>query len=299
MLGAQASSARHDRRASHRSRGHGHRVPRAPRRAGGAAIRPPPCPAAAPRDPSSQPSKRAKRQRGNDKQYCVASTQALLRLERNGEPKGDSGELELKGADSGPKIAVIADELVSCLRFDCALGQAAIMANLHPTHRDPRTRWMRAWIIWRFQALKALTARNFRMVMAAEAKRDPRRKSWVEAATTRYLVLVLPLRRHLRARHWRDDDLRDPARIEATMDGHDWSGEYWITDLWRKSRVRRNWRMVERVVSRPEEKPDAAAAIRHCNFGAVLKTRFRPSDLPTRARPNYRPPPYPLSSTPL
>ena len=50
--------------------------------------------------------------------------------------------------------------------------------------------------------------------------------------------------------------------IEATMDGHDWSGELWVTDLWRKTRLRRNWRMVERVISRPDDNPDVSAAIR-------------------------------------
>ena len=30
--------------------------------------------------------------------------------------------------------------------------------------------------------------------------------------------------------------------MKATMDGHDWSGQYWITDLWRKTRIRRSWR---------------------------------------------------------
>ena len=27
----------------------------------------------------------------------------------------------------------------------------------------------------------------------------------------------------------------------------------WVSDLWRKSRLRQNWKLVERVVSRPEE----------------------------------------------
>jgi hypothetical protein len=35
-----------------------------------------------------------------------------------------------------------------------------------------------------------------------------------------------------------------------------------VTDLWRKGRVRRNWRMVERVLSRPEDNADVPAAIR-------------------------------------
>ena len=53
-----------------------------------------------------------------------------------------------------------------------------------------------------------------------------------------------------------------PMTIEARMDGHDWSETYWVTDVWRKSRVRRKWRMVERIVSRPDERADAAAAIK-------------------------------------
>jgi hypothetical protein len=46
------------------------------------------------------------------------------------------------------------------------------------------------------------------------------------------------------------------------MDGHDWSGSVWVTDLWRKSRVRRRWRIVERVISAPDVRPDVAAAIK-------------------------------------
>ena len=120
---------------------------------------------------------------------------------------------------------------------------------------------MRAWINGDAKALKALTARNFRMVIAARPSVILDYKSWVDAATTRYLCSSY---------RFGDIYVRDLGaltifatrmEIEARMDGHDWSGEYWITDLWRKSKVRRNWRLVERVVSRPDENPDAAAAI--------------------------------------
>jgi hypothetical protein len=50
--------------------------------------------------------------------------------------------------------------------------------------------------------------------------------------------------------------------IEATMDGHDWSGPIWVTDVWRKGKVRRKWRMVQRIISRTEDNPDVPAAIR-------------------------------------
>ena len=136
------------------------------------------------------------------------------------------------------------------------------MANLHPLIETMERSYMRAWITSDAKALKALTARNFRMVIAAKPSVILDYKSWVEAATTRYLCSSY---------RFGDIYVRDLGamtifatrlEIEATMDGHDWSGEYWITDLWQKSRLRRNWRMVERVISRPEENPDAPAAIR-------------------------------------
>ena len=50
--------------------------------------------------------------------------------------------------------------------------------------------------------------------------------------------------------------------LQASIDGHDWSGRMWVTDIWKKSGIRRNWRMVERVFSRPDEDPQLPDAIR-------------------------------------
>ena len=50
--------------------------------------------------------------------------------------------------------------------------------------------------------------------------------------------------------------------LQATMDDQDWSGQFWVTDVWRKSGVRRSWTMVERVLSRPDVNPEIPAAIR-------------------------------------
>jgi hypothetical protein len=46
------------------------------------------------------------------------------------------------------------------------------------------------------------------------------------------------------------------------MDGHDWSGPVWVTDLWRMGRVRRRWKLAQRIVSAVDETPDRAAGIR-------------------------------------
>ena len=136
------------------------------------------------------------------------------------------------------------------------------MADLHANIETMERRWMRAWVSGDARALKALTSRNFRLLMGSKPSVILDGKSWVDAATTRYLC---------KSFQFGDIYVRDlgPMAIfatqlsmQATMDGHDWSGQVWVTDLWRKSRMRRNWRMVERVVSRPEENPDVPAAIR-------------------------------------
>ena len=127
------------------------------------------------------------------------------------------------------------------------------MADLHSTIETLERQWMRAWVNRDTKALKALTARNFRMVVGSKPSVLLDAKSWVEAATTRFSCT---------AYRYGDIYVRDlgpmtmfaaQLTLEATMDGHDWSGTYWVTDLWRKSKVRRNWRMVERIVSRPDE----------------------------------------------
>lgn len=121
---------------------------------------------------------------------------------------------------------------------------------------------MRAWVGGDLRTLKAMTAGNFRMVIGSKPAVMLDSKSWLDAATTRY-----------RCKSYRFGDIyarelgpfaifATQLEVEATIDKHDWSGRFWITDLWRKGRVRRRWRMVEREISRPEDSPDIPAAIR-------------------------------------
>ncbi len=121
---------------------------------------------------------------------------------------------------------------------------------------------MRAWVGGDARALKALTSRNFRMVIGAKPSVILDTKSWLEAATTRY-----------RCTGYRFGDIyaRDLGSaavfatrldLQASIDGHDFSGQLWVTDLWRKTTVRRQWRMIERVVSQPYANKEISAAVR-------------------------------------
>lgn len=121
---------------------------------------------------------------------------------------------------------------------------------------------MRAWVSRDAKTLKALTARDFIMLVAAKPPVILDHPSWIEAATGRYVCSGY---------RFGDIHIREVGGlalfatqldIEATMDGHDWSGRLWITDLWRKGKVRRKWKIVERLVSRTEDKADIPAGIR-------------------------------------
>ncbi len=121
---------------------------------------------------------------------------------------------------------------------------------------------MRAWVTRDLRTLKALTSRKFMLVMGSEPCVILDANSWLEAATTRFLCTSY---------RFGDIYVRDLGSvalfasqldIQASIDGQDQSGRLWVTDLWSKSKVRRRWRLVERVVSRPEDRPEVPGAIR-------------------------------------
>ena len=136
------------------------------------------------------------------------------------------------------------------------------MAELSPIIETLEHRLMRAWVAGDDRILRALTSRNFRLVMGSKPSAILDSKSWLEAAAKRF---------NCTSYRFGDIYVHDVGSVaifatqlemKATMDGQDWSGRYWVTDLWRKGRVRRKWHLVQRVLSRPEDNKDVPAAIR-------------------------------------
>ena len=136
------------------------------------------------------------------------------------------------------------------------------MSEILPVIETMENRWMRAWIGRDARELKALTATNFRMVIGSRQSVILDARSWLDAASSRY-----------RCTAYRFGDMyaRDLGSVavfatqldlDATIDGHDFSGQMWVTDLWRKTRVRRKWKMIERVLSRPQDNNKISAAVR-------------------------------------
>ena len=123
-------------------------------------------------------------------------------------------------------------------------------------------RYMRAWAQRDLPLLKSLTARNFHLLIGSKPAVMLDRPSWLEAAGKRF---------HCSGYRFGGLYVRNAGGIaifasqlelEAKLDGRDLSGRFWVTDLWRKGRVRRRWRLVERVLSRTDEDPQLPGEIR-------------------------------------
>lgn len=136
------------------------------------------------------------------------------------------------------------------------------MVDLTPVIETMENRWMRAWVNHDPKALKSLTASDFILLMGSKPPAILDRRSWLEAAAKRYFCSSYS---------FGDIYVRSVGplalfagslEVRARMDGDDWSGTLWITDLWRKGRVRRGWKLVQRTVSGIDEDPKLPAGIK-------------------------------------
>ena len=136
------------------------------------------------------------------------------------------------------------------------------MADLTPEIETQENRWMRAWVQRDARTLKSVTASDFILLVGSKPPVILDQKSWLEAATKRWLCTS-----------YRYGDIyvrkvggvalfASQLELKASIDGEDWSGTYWVTAVWRKGRIRRGWRMAQRVVSRIDDNPKLPAAVR-------------------------------------
>jgi hypothetical protein len=134
--------------------------------------------------------------------------------------------------------------------------------DLSPLIETMEHRWMRAWVARDAKMLKALTARNFILLMGSKPPAILDRPSWLEAAGKRWDCTSYRFGDIVVRGEGSVTVFSAPVELRATMDGRDWSGTFWITDIWRKGRMRRGWKLAERVVTRQDEDPAVTKAIK-------------------------------------
>lgn len=136
------------------------------------------------------------------------------------------------------------------------------MADLSALIETLEHRWMRAWINRDSRALKALTSRKFRLVIGTKPSVILDSSSWLAAAHSRFTCSSYRFGDVYARSLGPIAVFATQLTMEATIDGHDWTGQFWVTDIWRKGSIRRQWRMIERVISRPDEDSQVPGAVR-------------------------------------
>lgn len=113
--------------------------------------------------------------------------------------------------------------------------------------------WMRAWMRGDRKLMKEVAARDFVMLWGSSKATILDRASWLEAATTRLQLHSYRFGDIYVRRHGRIGIFACQLEMEAKLGDQDWSGSMWVTDLWRASRLRRGWKLVERSMARPDD----------------------------------------------
>jgi ketosteroid isomerase-like protein len=122
-------------------------------------------------------------------------------------------------------------------------------------------RWMRAWLDRDRVVLEAILAPDFEFVSSAVPARRFDRQAWLAAALGPYRCSVF---------RYRDVQVSDLGGGYALMsavggqiaelDGHDRSGAFFITDVWRRTATG-DWQVCARHASHPEPAGESAAAL--------------------------------------
>jgi hypothetical protein len=137
------------------------------------------------------------------------------------------------------------------------------MGDLNADIETMEHRFMRAWVNGEKKALKGSVSRHFMLLTGSKPPMILDRTSWLDAAANRWScssyrfgdIYVRSLGNGMAV-------FAAPLEIKGRIDGSDLSGTVFVTDMWKRSMTRRGWKMVQRVISRPDEDPNFPKAIR-------------------------------------
>lgn len=122
--------------------------------------------------------------------------------------------------------------------------------------------WMRAWMRGDRKLMREVAARDFVFLLGGSRATILDRVSWLEAATTRLRLHSYRFGDIYVRRHGNIGLFACQMEIEAAFGDREWSGQVWVSDLWRKSRLRPTWKLIERIASRPDGDDDLAGEIK-------------------------------------
>ena len=122
--------------------------------------------------------------------------------------------------------------------------------------------WMRAWVQRERNQMKSIMARDFIFLLGSRKPVILDRASWLEAATTRFRCTGYRFDEVYVRRHGTFAVFATRLGLEARIGEHDWNGDSWVVDMWKKSSWTKKWKLMERVLSRPDMDEDMPREIK-------------------------------------
>lgn len=136
------------------------------------------------------------------------------------------------------------------------------MSDIAATIETLEHRVMRAWMRRETSDLRKLLTRDFMMIVASEPPQLLDRPSLVEASGDAFRCTGFRFHEVCVRSHGRFAWFTAAAELELLIGGREIAGKFWIADLWKRGRVKRSWKLVERSLSRPDADEQLPAAIR-------------------------------------
>lgn len=121
---------------------------------------------------------------------------------------------------------------------------------------------MRSWMRRDSSELKSLVDRSCIVQFAGPKRVILDRLSWVEAVKDDFRCHGYQMGDVYVRKHGPVAILTARFELDMEVRGEVWKGQFWVNDVWKKSRIRRSYRLVERSLSRAESEPEVAAKIR-------------------------------------
>lgn len=123
-------------------------------------------------------------------------------------------------------------------------------------------RWMRAWVNGDKAEMKTLTSRDFIHLFAAASPTILDRASWLDVSPRRLRCDSFHLGDGYVRRHGALAVFAAPLELKVMLDGKPLFGSAFVTDIWKRSKIRRRWLLLERVLVPADAGADLPAAVR-------------------------------------
>lgn len=123
-------------------------------------------------------------------------------------------------------------------------------------------RIQRSWMRGEKRDLKQILSRDFIFVVGAARAQFLDRPSFLEACDRDLVCSGYRMREVSARKHGKCAWFAAAIDLEMRLCGEKWEGAFWLADLWRKNRLGKGWKLLERSLSRAESSEKVPAHFR-------------------------------------